>query len=89
MNPTREIERENDDVMVVALTPEEQAKWDDLIARLEQIEIALAEAKRIARWERNKVGFYLKYRRSIVAQLHPLHQIRFPEFHLKQPSPIP
>jgi hypothetical protein len=89
MNSTRKIEPANDGVLVVVLTPEEQAKWDDLLARLEQIEIALAEAKRIARWERNKVSFYLKYRRSIVAQLDPLHQIQFPEFHLKQPSPIP
>ena len=88
MNTTRKIERGNDGVMVVALTPEEQVKWDDLLARLEQIDIALADAKRIARLERNKVGFYLKYRKSILTQLIPLHQIQFPEYHLKQPSPI-
>ncbi len=88
MNITRKIERANDGVMVVALTPEEQAKWEDLNARFEQIEIALADAKRIARKERNKVGFYLKYRKSILTQLIPLHQIQFPEYHLKQPSPF-
>jgi hypothetical protein len=85
MNTTRKIERQRDGVMVVALTPEEQAEWDDLFARLEQIDIALADAKRAARWARSKVGFYLTYRKSIVAQIRPLHQIQFPEFHLKPP----
>jgi hypothetical protein len=84
MNTTRKIERESDGVIVVALTPEEQAKWDDLFARLEQVNIALADAKRAAWWARNKVGFYLNYRKSLVAQIRPLHQIHFPEFHLKE-----
>jgi hypothetical protein len=88
MNTTRKIEQDSDGVLVVALTPEEQAKWDDLNARLEKIEIALADAKRIARRERSKVVFYLKYRKSIFTQLSPLHQIRFPEYHFKQSSPI-
>lgn len=83
MNLTRKIEQDNDGVMVVALTPEEQTKWDDLYARLEKIEIALANAKRVAIRARSEVGFYLKYRRSIIAQMRPLHQIQFPEFHLK------
>jgi hypothetical protein len=83
MNTPRKTEHQSDGVMVVALMPEERAKWDDLVARLEQIDIALAEAKRVARRARNEVGFYLKYRKSIVALILPLHQIQFPEFHLK------
>ncbi|HEY1718300.1 MAG TPA: hypothetical protein VGH42_08420 [Verrucomicrobiae bacterium] len=83
MNITRKTEHQSDGVMVVALTPEEQAKWDDLIARFEQADIALAEARRIARRARSEVEFYLKYRQSIVALMRPLHQIQFPEYHLK------
>jgi hypothetical protein len=88
MNTTRKIEHHSDGVIVVTLTPEEQAKWNDLFARLEQVDIALADAKRAAWWASNKVDFYLNYRKSLVAQIRPLHQIQFPEFHLKQPSPI-
>jgi hypothetical protein len=88
MNIPREIKQYNDGVMAVALTPEEQAKWENLNTRLEKIEIALADAKRVARQARNKMGFYLKYRRSILTQIRPLHQIQFPEYHLKQPSPV-
>ncbi len=83
MNIIRKIEHHSDGVMAVALTPEEQAKWDDLFARLEQNDVALAEAKRIARQARKKVGFYLKYRKSIIAQIRPLHQIQLPEYYLK------
>jgi hypothetical protein len=83
MNLTRKTERGNDGVMTVALTPEEQAKWDDLFARLEQVEIALADAKRVAIRKRSEMYFFWKYRRSIVAQMRPLHQIQFPEFYLK------
>lgn len=87
MNITRKVEHQSDGVMVVALTSEEQARWEDLNARFEQIDVALADARRAARQARKKVVFYLKYRRSLLALIRPLHQIQFPEFHLKETTP--
>jgi hypothetical protein len=83
MNTTRKIEREGDGVLVVALTPEETAKWDELLAAQEQVEVALYDARRVARKAFSQVGFYKQYREAILAQIRPLHRIKFPEMHQK------
>jgi hypothetical protein len=84
MNTTRKAERDGHGVFIVALTPEEAAKWDELSAALEHLEVALRDATHDARQALYQVRFFKKYREAIRDQLRPLHRIKFPEFPLKQ-----
>jgi hypothetical protein len=83
MNTTRKAERGGNGVLVVELTPEEAAKWDELYAALERVEVALRDARHEAKLAFNQVRFFKKYREAICAQIRPLHRIKFPEFPLK------
>ena len=84
MNTTRKAERDGHGVLIVELTPEETAKWDELYAALERVEVALRDARHDARQALNQVRFFKKYREAIAAQIRPLYRIKFPEFPLKQ-----
>ena len=83
MNTTRKAERGGNGVLVVELTPEEAAKWDELFAALGHVEVALRDARHDARLAFNQVRFFKKYSEAIRAQIRPLHRIKFPEFPLK------
>jgi hypothetical protein len=84
MNTTRKIERRSDGLLVATLTPEEQAEWEELHARLEQVEIAWYDARRAARKALGEAGFYEEYREAILAQIHRLKEIQLPELYRKQ-----
>jgi hypothetical protein len=83
MNTPRKIERGTDGVLLVELTPEETARWQELDAAVEQVEVALYDAKLAARRAASMVLFYSKYRQALKALIQPLHKIHLPEFHQK------
>jgi hypothetical protein len=83
MNTTRKIERHSTGVLIAALTPEEAAKWDELQAAKEKVEVALRDARRDARVALGEVRFFAQYREALCAQIRPLHRLKFPELYQK------
>jgi ABC-type transporter Mla subunit MlaD len=79
MNITREIKRTNTGILVATLTPEEQAKINELTARRDRIDAALWNAKRDAKQARQKVNLLKKQLKAVVAELWPLQKLRFPD----------
>ena len=79
MNITREIKRLDTGILVASLTPEEQAKMDELTARRERLDAALWNAKHDAKKARQNVNLLKKQIKSVQAELWPLQKIRFPE----------
>jgi hypothetical protein len=84
MNTTRELEQRDSGILVATLTPEETARRNELKTRYEQIEVALWNAKRMAKQARREVNFLKKHRKCILAKLRPLQKVRFPELPDKQ-----
>jgi hypothetical protein len=80
MNPTREIQQTESGMLVASLTPEEQAKMDELYARREKIETALCHAKRKAKKARQSVSLFKAQLKIVNGKLWQLEKIRFPEF---------
>ncbi len=80
MNTTREIKQMDTGILVATLTPEEQAKMDELYARRERIEAALRHAKSNAKKARQNVDLFKEQLKIVNAKLWPLGKIRFPEF---------
>ena len=80
MNPTREIKQTESGMLVASLTPEEQAKMDELYARREKIEVALCNGKRKAKQARENVRLFKAQLKIVNGKLWPLEKIRFPEF---------
>ena len=79
MNTTREIKRTNTGILVATLTPDEQVKISELIARRDRMEAALWNAKRDAKQARQKVNLLKKQLKAVVAELWPLQKLRFPD----------
>ncbi len=66
-------------ILVATLTPGEEAKMDELIARRERINAALWNAGRDAKQARHNVNLLKKQLKAVTAELWPLQKIRFPE----------
>ncbi len=79
MNTTREIKQTNTGILVATLTPDEQVKISELIARRDRMEAALWNAKRDAKQARQKVNLLKKQLKAVVAELWPLQKLRFPD----------
>lgn len=79
MNTTREIKQTNTGIPVATLTPDEQVKISELIARRDRMEAALWNAKRDAKQARQKVNLLKKQLKAVVAELWPLQKLRFPD----------
>jgi hypothetical protein len=79
MNTTREIKQTDTGILVATLTPEEQAKMDELYVRREKIETALWHAKLNAKKAREKVRVFKDQLKIVNGQLWPLERILFPE----------
>lgn len=79
MNTTREIKQTNTGILVATLTPDEQVKIGELIARRDRMEAALWNAKRDAKQARQKVNLLKKQLKAVVAELWPLQKLRFPD----------
>ena len=77
MNITREIKRMDNGILVAKLTPQEQAKMDELTARRERLDAALWNAKRDAKKARQNVNLLKKQlksrpRRTLAAPKNPV-----------------
>jgi len=79
MNTPREIKQTDTGILVATLTPEEQAKMDELHVRREKIVTALWHAKRNAKKAREKVRVFKDQLKIVDGQLWPLERILFPE----------
>ncbi|MGP8054735.1 MAG: hypothetical protein ACLQAH_13070 [Limisphaerales bacterium] len=75
MNLTREIKRMDTGILVAKLTPQEQAKMDELTARHERLDAALWNAKRDAKKARQNVNLLKKQLKAVLAELWPLQKI--------------
>ena len=80
MSIAREIKRLDTGILVATLTPEEQAKMDELTAQRDRLDATLWNAKRDAKQARQKVNLIKKQLKAVQTQLWPLQKIRFPEF---------
>jgi hypothetical protein len=79
MNIPRKIKRLDTGILVAELTPEEQARLDELTARRERLEAVLWNAKRDAKKTRQQVNLLKKQIKALMLELWPLQKIRFPE----------
>ena len=66
-------------ILVATLTPKEEAKMDELIARRERMNAALWNARRDAKQVSQNVNLLKKQLKAVTAELWPLQKIRFPE----------
>jgi chromosome condensin MukBEF ATPase and DNA-binding subunit MukB len=66
-------------ILVATLTPDEEAKINELNARRERIEAALWNARHKVKKARQKVGLFKHQLKIVNGLLWPLERIRFPE----------
>ncbi len=79
MNSTREIKRMDTGILVATLTPEEEAKMDELIGERRRIRKAQLNANHDAKQARQKLILLKKQWRAVTAELLLIQRIRFPE----------
>ena len=79
MNITRKTNRLDTGILVAELTPDEQAKVDELTARRDRLDAALWNAKRDGKKARQKVNLLKKQIKAVTTELWPLQKTRFPE----------